>query len=529
MLLVVLLLEPLSFLLCDKLSLFCCIGMKLLSPAISKLARLRLWFINQWTTEPAAAQREVLQELVTAAQYTEIGRKYHFNQLFSTKSFKQTIPVHEYDAIKPYIYRMMNGEENILWNTPINWFAKSSGTTSDKSKFIPISDESLEENHFQGAKDVLTMYYKNFPDSDLLTGKGLVIGGSHQMHKVNDAIQYGDLSAVLMQNSPKWSHWVRTPELSIALMDEWESKIEQLANSTIQENVTSISGVPTWTLVLIKRILQITGKQYLNEVWPHLELYIHGGVSFVPYRDQFEKLIGKKINYLEMYNASEGFFAAQEHPDDDGMLLFTHHGIFYEFMPIEEYGKPFPVTYGLNKVELHKNYALVISTTGGLWRYIVGDTVQFTSKNPHRIKVSGRLKHYMNAFGEEVIVDNTDKAIALTCEATGAVVNDYTAAPVYFSEQANGAHEWLIEFEQTPEDLTAFIIALDANLKTLNSDYEAKRYKDIALSIPLVHALKTGSFNAWLKSKGKLGGQHKVPRLCNDRKYVEEILAFINP
>lgn len=500
--------------------------MKLLSPAISRLARLRLRLIELWTSEPVAAQREVLQDLVTAAQYTEFGRKYKFNSLFSVKSFKQTVPVHEYDDLKPYILRMMDGEENILWNTPIEWFAKSSGTTSDKSKFIPVSKESLEANHFQASKDVLTMYYKNFPDSDLLTGKGLVIGGSHQVNKLNETIQYGDLSAVLMQNSPVWSNWIRTPELSIALMDEWEGKIEQLAQSTIRENVTSVSGVPTWTLVLIKRILEISGKQYLSEVWPQLELYLHGGVSFVPYKEQFKKLIGKDINYLETYNASEGFFAAQESPAEEGLLLFTQHGIFYEFMPIEEYGKKFPHTVGLGKVELNKNYALIISTTGGLWRYIVGDTVQFTSLHPYKIKVSGRLKHYMNAFGEEVIVDNTDKAIALAAAKTGSIVTDYTAAPVYFSSESNGAHEWLIEFEKPPFNLTEFTIELDAALKSINSDYEAKRYKDIALRMPVLHLLKTGTFNTWLKSRGKLGGQHKVPRLSNDRTLLEEILQL---
>jgi hypothetical protein len=500
--------------------------MKLLSPAISRLARLRLWLIELWTSQPVAAQREVLQELVTAAQYTEFGRKYKFNLLFSLKTFKQTVPVHEYDDLKPYIQRMMDGEENILWNTPINWFAKSSGTTSDKSKFIPVSQESLEENHFQAAKDVLTMYYKDFPDSDLLTGKGLVIGGSHQVNKMNEDVQYGDLSAVLMQNSPVWSNWIRTPELSIALMDEWESKIEQLAQSTMVENVTSISGVPTWSLVLIKRLLEISGKQTLSEVWPNLELYIHGGVSFVPYKEQFKKLIGKDINYLDMYNASEGFFAAQERANDDGMLLFTRHGIFYEFMPVEEYGKKFPDTVGLGKVELNKNYALVISTTGGLWRYIVGDTVQFTSLNPYKIKVSGRLKHYMNAFGEEVIVDNTDNAIAIACAKTGAVVNDYTAAPIYFGDNNNGAHEWLVEFDIPPADIKLFTHELDAALQSLNSDYEAKRYKDIALGMPVLHVVKKGIFNEWLKSKGKLGGQHKVPRLSNERTLLTEILAL---
>lgn len=500
--------------------------MRLLSPAISRLARMRMWRIEAWMHNPVAAQREVLQHLVTAAQYTEFGKKHDFSSLFNIRSFKEAVPIHEYDDIKIYIERMMNGEENVLWNTPIKWFAKSSGTTSDKSKFIPVSEESLEDGHYKAAKDVLTIYYNNFPYSDLLTGKGLVIGGSHKIHQVNEAVQFGDLSAVLMQNAPFWGQWLRTPELNIALLDEWENKIEKLAESTIKENVSSLSGVPTWTMVLIKRILEITGKQTLAEVWPGLELYLHGGVSFIPYKEQFQKLIGKNISYLEMYNASEGFFAAQDIPGEDGLLLFTDHGIFYEFMPIEEYGKPKPKTIGLDKVQLNVNYAPVISTTGGLWRYLVGDTVQFTSINPFKIKVSGRLKHFINAFGEEIIVDNTDKAIAFACEQTGAVVNDYTAAPVYFSDNSNGAHEWLIEFEKKPDDFNGFIFELDTALKNLNSDYEAKRYKDIALRMPLVKMMKPGTFTAWLKSRGKLGGQHKVPRLSNDRKYIDEILQF---
>ncbi|HYF32600.1 MAG TPA: GH3 auxin-responsive promoter family protein [Chitinophagaceae bacterium] len=500
--------------------------MKLLSPAISTLARLRMWRIESWIKHPVEAQREVLQDLVTSAQYTEFGRKYNFSRLFTVKAFKQAVPIHEYDDLKPYIQRIMNGEQNILWNTPVYWFAKSSGTTSDKSKFIPVSDESLQDCHYKAAKDVLTLYYNFHPDSDLLTGKGLVIGGSHTIHQVNEETHYGDLSAVLLQNTPFWSHWIRTPELSIALMDEWETKIEKLATSTIQENVTSISGVPTWTLVLIKRILEITGKSSLSEVWPHLELYMHGGVSFTPYREQFRKLIGKDINYLEMYNASEGFFAAQDNPLEDGMLLFTDHGIFMEFMPLEEYGKQHPQTIGLEQVETGKNYALVISTNGGLWRYMLGDTIQFTSLNPFRIKVSGRLKHYINAFGEEVIVDNTDKAIATASERTGAIVNDYTAAPVYFSEEQNGAHEWLVEFEKDPSSMEHFVYELDNALQAVNSDYEAKRYKDIALRMPVVHKLRKGIFSAWLKSKGKLGGQHKVPRLSNERNFIDDILQF---
>jgi len=500
--------------------------MKLLSPAISRFVRMRFWRIENWSRHPVAVQREVLQELVTAAQHTALGKKYKFSNLFTLKEFKKNVPIHTYDDIKPYVERMMEGEENILWNTPINWFAKSSGTTADKSKFIPISEESLQDNHFKASKDVLTSYYNNFPGSDLLTGKSLVVGGSHQLNKMSEEIQYGDLSAVLMQNTPFWGQWLRTPELSIALLDEWEEKIEQLAAITAEENVTSLAGVPTWTLLLLKRILAIKGKSTIKEVWPNLELYITGGVSFVPYREQFDKIVGKKINYLEIYNASEGFFAGQQSPDDDGMLLFTEHGIFYEFMPADQYEQKNPSTEGLDRVAIGKNYALVISTTGGLWRYLVGDTIQFTSLNPYKIKVTGRLKHFMNAFGEEVIVDNSDRAIAIAAEKTDCIVNDYTAAPVYFSEHANGAHEWLIEFEKAPENIQQFIVELDQALKNCNSDYEAKRHKDIALRLPIVHVLPKGHFTKWLHSKNKVGGQHKVPRLSNDRVILEEILSI---
>jgi hypothetical protein len=476
---------------------------------------------------PIESQREVLQDLVTSAQYTEFGRNHKFSKLFSLRAFKETVPIHTYEDLKPYIERIMHGEQNVLWNTPIHWFAKSSGTTSDKSKFIPVSQESLEDCHFKAAKDVLTMYYHFNPDSDLLTGKGLVIGGSHTVSRLNEETHYGDLSAVLLQNSPFWGGWIRTPELSIALMDEWESKIEKLAHSTILENVTSISGVPTWTLVLFRRILEITGKRNIREVWPQLELYMHGGVSFVPYREQFRQLIGDDIHYLEMYNASEGFFAAQDRPGEEGMLLFTDHGIFMEFMPVEEYGKAHPQTIGLGDVETGRHYAPVISTNGGLWRYLLGDTVQFTSLYPFRIRVSGRLKHFINAFGEELIVDNADQAIATAARQTGAIVRDYTAGPVYFSDAGNGAHEWLVEFERAPSSLSHFAYELDQALKACNSDYEAKRHRDIALRMPVLVNLPEGAFNQWLKARNKLGGQHKIPRLSNDRTYIEEIRRMI--
>lgn len=500
--------------------------MALLSPAISSLARMRQWRIDAWRSHPMDSQREVIQNLITSAQYTEFGRKHSFSNLYNIRDFKKAVPICEYNDLKPYIERMMHGEQNLLWNSPVFWFAKSSGTTSEKSKFIPISEESLEDCHFKAAKDVLTMYYTHNPYSEMLTGKGLVLGGSHTINPVNDEVQYGDLSAVLLQNSPFWGHWLRTPDLEVALMDNWEHKLEQMAQQTLCENVTSISGVPTWTLVLFRRLLEITGKQTIAEIWPDIELYMHGGVSFTPYRNQFESIIGKTINYLETYNASEGFFAANEIPGDDSMVLFTDHGIFMEFMPMSEYGNISPQTIGLKDVELDTNYALVVSTNGGLWRYLLGDTIKFVSKNPFKIIVSGRVKHYINAFGEEVIVDNSDNAISIACQNTGAIVNDYSAAPVYFSENANGAHEWLIEFEKEPYSLIAFTDELDKALQNINSDYEAKRYKNIALRPPLVHNLPKGSFNKWLEQKGKLGGQHKVPRLCNERKYVEEILAI---
>lgn len=497
--------------------------MKLLSPAISRLFKMRFWHIENWMQNPIATQRNVLQHIVTHAQYTEIGKKYGLTKLFSIRDFKNTIPIHEYTDIAPYIERMMQGQENILWNTPINWFAKSSGTTNAKSKFIPISEESLYDCHYQAAKDALSLYFNFNADSNLIGGKGLVLGGSHQINEQDNAIRYGDLSAVLLQNAPFWGQWIRTPELSIALLDEWETKIEQLAQSTIKENVTSIAGVPTWTLVLLKRILNITQKQTIKEVWPNLELYIHGGVAFTPYKQQFENLIGSPIYYQEIYNASEGFFAAQNNMHEEGMLLLLDHGIFYEFMPLEEYGKPNPKTIGLDKVELGINYAIVITTNGGLWRYIVGDTIAFTQLYPFKIKVVGRVKHFINAFGEELMVDNADKALALACQLTQSSIIDYTAAPIYFGDNNNGAHEWCIAFEQAPENIEAFAYELDEALKTINSDYEAKRYKSIALSMPTVHAVPKNVFNEWLAAKGKLGGQHKVPRLSNNRDVIEEI------
>ena len=504
--------------------------MSIISPALKGFMKLRQSAIDNFVLNPIDTQQQVFNDLIGTAQYTEYGKQFGFESLNGTSDFKKAVPVTDYDRLKPCIERILQGEQNILWPSQITWFAKSSGTTSDKSKFIPISKESLDDNHFKAGKDTLALYLKQFPQSPVLNGKCLVIGGSHQINQLNAESFYGDLSAVMLQNLPLAGQLVRTPDLSIALMDEWEQKIEMMAHSTIHENVSYIAGVPTWTIVLIKRLFEIAGTTDLHDIWPDLELYLHGGVSFKPYRDQFRQFFPKhNINYQETYNASEGFFAAQDDPADEGMLLLLNHGIYYEFMPMEETGKDHPETLSLKQVELGRNYALVISTNCGLWRYIVGDTVQFTSLNPFRIKVSGRLKHYINAFGEEVIVDNADYAIAKACATTGAVVNDYSAAPVFMTGTENGAHEWIIEFDHLPVSLDIFTRELDQSLQRVNSDYEAKRQKNIALRMPIVHIMPKEGFKQWLKDKGKLGGQHKVPRLCNDRHFLEEMLPYTKP
>lgn len=502
--------------------------MKILNPALKGLLKLRWSSIDNYLLNPYTTQVKVFNSLIHDGQFTAFGKKYGFRHINSIPEYKKQVPLHEYDDLKPYIEQMMRGEHNILWNSPVSWFAKSSGTTSEKSKFIPVSNESLEECHYKSGKDVMALYYRNFPQSEILTGKCLTLGGSHELNQLHADTYYGDLSAVMIQNMSFFTHLIRTPDLSIALMQEWEEKIDRMARATINEDVTSIAGVPTWTLVLIKYIFELTGKNNLHDVWPNLELYMHGGVNFAPYAQQFKALIpSANMRYLENYNASEGFFAAQDIIDREGMLLFLNHGIFYEFLPLEEYGKPDARTLQLEEVALDTQYALVITTNAGLWRYLVGDTIKFVSINPYRIKVTGRLKHFINAFGEEVIVDNTDKAIAEACLQTQATVSDYTAAPIYMSETQNGGHEWLIEFNRAPESMEVFTRVLDATLQKVNSDYEAKRHKDIALSMPKVHAVPSGTFNAWLKKKGKLGGQHKVPRLSNERVILDDILGML--
>lgn len=476
---------------------------------------------------PIDTQKKVFNDLISSAQFTEYGKKYNFQHINSIAEYQKTVPLNNYDTLKPYIQRILEGQQNILWPSEITWFAKSSGTTSDKSKFIPVSKEALDDNHYKSGKDAIALYLSRFPESKITSGKCLVIGGSHQLNQLSEDTFYGDLSAVMMQNMPWTGQFLRTPDLSIALMEEWEAKIEMIAQSTIHENVTFITGVPTWTIVLFKRILEITGAKNMLEVWPNLELYLHGGVSFKPYEEQFKKYIpSDEMHYIDSYNASEGFFASQDAPESDGMLLFLNHGIFYEFIPMDEFGKENPEVLTLKGVKLNTNYAIVISTNTGLWRYVIGDTVKFTSLAPFRIKITGRTTFYLNAFGEEVIVDNADNAIAEACKKTGAIVNDYSAAPVYMTDTSNGAHEWVIEFDYLPCPLDVFVNEMDNALKAINSDYEAKRHKDIALRMPIVHVMPKGGFSAWLKNKNKLGGQHKVPRLSNDRKLLEELIPF---
>ncbi len=502
--------------------------MPILNSIFSWLMKKRIHQIELFIKYPLEVQQDWFFRLIDSAKNTEWGLRYDFKSLRSVDEFKSRVPIQNYDSLKPDIDRLMRGEQNILWPSDIKWFAKSSGTTAGKSKFIPVSTEAMEECHFKGGKDLISIYCNNNPDTMIFSGKGLSLGGSHQINLDNNESLYGDISAILLQNLPLWAQMIRTPELSIALMENWEEKIEKMVQATKNVNVTSISGVPTWTIVLAKRILEVTGKKNLLEVWPNLELFIHGAVSFIPYKEQFHRLIPlPSFNYLETYNASEGFFGIQDRLKADDMLLMLDYGVYYEFMPLDEYGKDNPQTIGLGEVELNKNYALVISTNAGLWRYIIGDTIKFTSLSPFRIRVSGRTKLFVNAFGEEVIIENTDQAICIACEKTGAIVKDYTMAPVYFSEKQNGAHEWLIEFDIPPQNTEYFIDVLDTALKSLNSDYEAKRYKDMALRPPIIHRLPDGSFYSWLKKNGKLGGQHKIPRLSNDRAIVDEILEMI--
>ena len=488
----------------------------------------RMEQIDAFNSFPHQVQGKIRRNLLLSAEETEWGKKYGFADIRTYEDFCQSMPVQDYNTTKPYIERMMHGEPDVLWPGIINWYAKSSGTTEDKSKFIPVSKESLNDCHFKAGKDMYAIFYSLYPDANLVDGKSFVLGGSHHVSRFNKDCFYGDLSAVLLQNLPYWAEAKRVPALSIALMDNWEKKIDEMARAVMHENVTNILGVPTWTVVLIRKLFELTGKDNLLDIWPDLQLYVHGGVSFTPYDDLFHKLIrGPSMRYMETYNASEGFFAIQDRAGEKDLLLMLDYGIFYEFIPAEELHKKDAKTITLEQVEVDKNYALVISTNSGLWRYMLGDTIKFTSISPYRILITGRTRHFINAFGEELIVENAEKAIAVASVKCNCVVSDYTAAPIYFSEAGNGAHEWMIEFETEPDSMEEFTNYLDQTLKEVNSDYEAKRHKDMALRMPMVHKVNRGTFYSWMKSRGKLGGQHKVPRLSNERKYVEEILEFL--
>ncbi len=502
--------------------------MAILNSVISWIMKKRIHQIEFFMKYPHEVQNEWLMKLVAAARQTEWGHAYDYQSILTAEEFSKRIPLNDYDTIKPYIERVMKGEENILWPSDVRWFAKSSGTTSDKSKFIPVTPESLEECHYKGGKDMVSLYCNNYPDSQLFSGRGLALCGSHKINEINSEMYYGDLSAIILENLPFWAEFIRVPQKSIALMDEWESKIDMMARATLNHNVTNISGVPSWTLLLLKRILEITGKDNISEVWNNLELFIHGGVSFDPYREQFRKLIpSSSMHYLETYNASEGFFGIQDTTDSQDMLLMLDYGIYYEFIPMDKFDNCNSTTIALHQVKENVNYAMVISTNSGLWRYIIGDTIMFKSLNPYRIRITGRTRSFINAFGEELIIDNAEQALLIACQKSAAVITDYTAAPVFFSDDQKAAHEWLIEFEKEPENLEYFTEVLDNALKSINSDYEAKRYRCLLLQKPIIKSLPMGTFYHWLKIKGKLGGQNKVPRLSNNRIIVEQILELV--
>lgn len=476
-------------------------------------------------------QQKQLHDLLQTASHTVWGEQYDYAHIKDYQTFSQHVPLQAYDDLRPYIHRMINGEPNILWPGVTRWFAKSSGTTSDKSKFIPVTNDILQRCHYQGPKDIVAFYLRNYPNSRLFEGKGLILGGSHSPSPLNHRVHQGDLSAVLLQNLNPLVELFRVPRKRIILMNEWESKLQAIVKATAKANVTNLSGVPSWMLTLLKAILTYTGKQNLIEVWPNLELFIHGGISFEPYRACYKQLIpSSAMHYMECYNASEGFFGIQDDPSDPALLLMPDYGVFYEFVPLEELDTPHPQAVPLEGVEVGRNYALVISTPGGLWRYLIGDTVRFTSLRPPKLLITGRTKHYINAFGEELMVGNAEKALALTCQETGAVVREYTAAPLFeLTGKAEGCHQWLIEFEQQPRDIALFAQRLDSYLQQVNSDYEAKRYKEIALAPLQVVVAREGLFYDWMKHKGKLGGQHKVPRLSNDRSQLDELLALNQP
>lgn len=499
-----------------------------LTNLVEKIAfRRRQKELDKYANNGLAMQQEVLHYLVENAKDTEYGRNHLFSTIQSYDDFVQNVPVNTYEELKGDIDRMRHGEENILWPGQVKWYAKSSGTTNDKSKFIPVSSEALQHTHYQGPKDVVAFYLQNNPDSHLFEGKSLILGGSHSPnYNLPDSL-VGDLSAILIENISPLANLVRVPKKSTALLSDFEVKRDRIARETLHKNVTNISGVPSWMLSVLVRVLELSGKQHLEEVWPNLEVFFHGGIAFTPYRKQYEQLITKSdMHYMETYNASEGFFGIQNDPSDPAMLLMLDYGVFYEFIPIEELGTEKPTIVPLSGVKIGQNYAMVISNLCGLWRYEIGDTVQFTSVNPYKFVITGRTKYFINAFGEELIMDNAEKGLAYACSQTGAQVLEYSAAPVYMDNKAKCRHQWLIEFSKAPQDLKAFSEILDTRLQELNSDYEAKRFHDVTLQPLEIIKARPNLFNDWLKSKGKLGGQHKVPRLSNSRDNLEEMLAL---
>jgi len=502
--------------------------MNLFSLSASYVYRNRLKTINSYEWAADAIQREQLSKLLTFAARTEWGKQYDFKSIHDYATFANRIPLQTYDSLKPSIERMINGEENILWPSKVKWYAKSSGTTNDKSKFIPVTPEILKLCHYRGGYDTVGLYLRNNPRSSFYSRKGLILGGSHSPSPLNKKAHCGDLSAVLIENIPKWVNLVRIPSKQTMLMNEWEAKIKAVVEQTWKKDVGSISGVPSWILVLIKEILKRAGKETLTEVWPNLEVFFHGGISFDPYRTQYTALIpSDRMHYMETYNASEGFFGIQDDPNDSSLLLMLDYGIFYEFIAFNELERSNnPQVIPLEEVKEGEIYAVIISTVGGLWRYMIGDTISFTSRNPYKIEITGRTSHFINAFGEELMVDNAEKGILTACQMTGAEVHGYTVAPQFMLDKAKGRHQWLIEFEKMPASIEQFTRALDRSLQSLNSDYEAKRYKNFTLQQPEIILAREGLFMEWLKMKGKLGGQHKVPRLSNHRELIEELLRL---
>ena len=467
-------------------------------------------------------QRDVLMHLVGRASNTEYGLKHAFSEINNYEQFVKCVPVNSYEELKESIDRMRHGESDVLWPGRVKWFAKSSGTTNDKSKFIPVTNEGLHHIHYAGAFDTVALYLRNTPKSRLFDGRSLILGGSHSPNYNMPGSLVGDLSAILIENINPLANLVRIPKKRTALLADFEVKRDRIAQESLNKNVTNLSGVPSWMLSVLTRVMELSGKQYLDEVWPNLEVFFHGGVAFTPYRQQYEHLIrSPRMQYMETYNASEGFFGLQSEPTDKSMLLMLDYDVFYEF---QEMGTDNIVP--IWGVESGKNYAMRISTSCGLWRYMLGDTVRFTSVNPYKFVISGRTKHFINAFGEELIVDNADQGLAYACQKTGAEVSEYTAAPIFMDDHAKCRHQWLIEFSTPPQDLRQFAALLDERLQSLNSDYEAKRYKDITLQPLEIVTARPGLFNEWLKQHGKLGGQHKVPRLSNSREHIEQLLEL---